>query len=66
MSQSTQNVAYAGQAVDATHPLPVTNTTSQATLEALLASIGAPGDAAGANTVIGQLKQIAINTDLTP
>lgn len=31
-------------------------------LQDLNAAIGAPGDAAGANTVIGQLKQIAINT----
>jgi hypothetical protein len=29
---------------------------------AILAAIGAAGDAAGANTVIGQLKQIAENT----
>jgi hypothetical protein len=35
---------------------------SEATGAALLAAIGSGADAAGANTVIGQLKQIAINT----
>ncbi len=34
-------------------------------LTALLVSIGAAGDAVGANTVIGQLKQIAENTTPT-
>lgn len=38
------------------------NTAILAELEDLNAAIGAAGDAAGANTVIGQLKQIAINT----
>ena len=35
---------------------------TQATLASILASIGAAGDVVGANTVIGQLKQIAENT----
>lgn len=49
-------------------PLPVSGAVTvsgvatQTTLAAILASIGAAGDAAGADTVIGQLKQININT----
>lgn len=31
-------------------------------LQAIATGIGAPADVAGANTVIGQLKQIVINT----
>ncbi len=36
--------------------------TANTALAAILASIGAAGDVAGANTLMGQLKQIAINT----
>ncbi len=35
-------------------------------LQAISAAIGAAGDAVGANTVIGQLKQIAENTTPAP
>lgn len=44
----------------------VAGVATQTTLAAILASIGAAGDAAGANTVIGQLKQIAVNTTPEP
>lgn len=55
-------------AVTPVAPLPVTQAgaATQTTLAAILASIGAPGDAVGANTVIGQLKQIAANTTTLP
>lgn len=41
-------------AVSTDNPMPCTNTIN--------ATIGAAGDSAGDNTVIGQLKQIATNT----
>lgn len=61
-----QDVAT-GQPVAATSdtPLPVeviAGVSTEETLAALLAIVGTAADAAGANTVIGQLKQIAINT----
>ncbi len=48
--------------VDLTGRMRVIDSAAITLLTSLLASIGAAGDAAGANTVIGQLKQININT----
>jgi hypothetical protein len=52
--------------VDLTGNMRVIDAAAITLLTSLLASIGAAGDAAGDNTVIGQLKQIAENTTPTP
>lgn len=71
--QGSTKLTHNGALVSPANPLPVAvgisptapdaeKPMTEATGQALLAAIGAAGDAAGANTVIGQLKQIAINT----
>lgn len=54
----------ADEPVSRANPLPVTATggASETSMAALLALVGTADDAAGANTVIGQLKQIVANT----
>jgi len=56
----------AAGSVDLTGNMRVIDAAAIALLTSLQASIGAAGDAVGANTVIGQLKQIAENTTPAP
>lgn len=62
LSGAPMPLAFSGVPVSSENPLPVINATLEEKVDSILAVLGAAADAAGANTVIGQLKQIATNT----
>lgn len=56
------SVEISGDALTALETIATNSATIVTRLNTLITAVGAAGDAVGANTVIGQLKQIAANT----